>query len=230
MASSTGNLYGEVSTIGDVRDINKQIRREMRGMGSRPELTELKKRSDYLCTLTYAPSCQTKFGKRARRFREVAKEDDARTTRLANELTSSRNLGEPDYMPGREGEMAEKRSEQRYAGGGQVKYLVYESNQTLPNGEASRRRRVKRFYLPANATNVEISGPGRTRKRTGRRVNGVAVHYLARLGPANAKRGSTVYRLPERWADRMKVVEVPESADSVRLTDNPPRGPSVAVA
>jgi hypothetical protein len=97
MTSSTSNIYGEVSTIGDVRDINQQIRREMRHVVSRPELTELKKRSDYLCTLTYAPSWQTKFGKKVRRFREVAKEEDARTTRLANELASRRNLGEADY-------------------------------------------------------------------------------------------------------------------------------------
>jgi hypothetical protein len=126
--------------------------------------------------------------------------------------------------------MAEKRSEDRYAGGGKVKYLVYESNQTLPNGETGRRRRVRRFYLPASATNVEITGPGKTRKRTGRRVNGVEVHYLAWVAPAKARRGSSEYRLPERWADRMKVIEVPDSAESVRLTDNPPSGPHVAVA
>ena len=97
MAAQSGNIYGEVSTIGDVRDINRQIRKEMRGVRSRSELTELKKRSDYLCTLTYAPSWQSKFGSKASRFREVAKEEDERTTRLANELASNRDLGKADY-------------------------------------------------------------------------------------------------------------------------------------
>ena len=97
MAPDNGNIYGEVTTLSDVRDINKRIRREMRGAKSRPQLTELKKRSDYLCTLTYAPSWQTKFGDKASRFREVAKEEDERTTRLANELAGSRDLGKPDY-------------------------------------------------------------------------------------------------------------------------------------
>lgn len=97
MTPADGNIYGEVSSLSDVREINKQIRREMRDVHSRSELTELKKRSDYLCTLTYAPSWQTKFGDKASRFREVAKEEDERTTRLANELAGSRNLGKPDY-------------------------------------------------------------------------------------------------------------------------------------
>lgn len=97
MAPKSDNVYGDVSSLSDVREINRQIRREMQGVKSRSELTELKKRSDYLCTLTYAPSWHTKFGDKTGRLREVAKEEDARTTRLANELAEKRKLGDADY-------------------------------------------------------------------------------------------------------------------------------------
>ena len=45
------HIYGEVNTPEDIRRINQEIRREMDGVTSRDQLTELKKRSDYLCTL-----------------------------------------------------------------------------------------------------------------------------------------------------------------------------------
>jgi len=126
--------------------------------------------------------------------------------------------------------MAEKRSETRYAGGGKVKYLIYQGEQKLRNGETQTRTRAKRLYLPANATNVELSGPGTVRKRTGRIVHAVEVHYQARMAPTTARRGDTRYEVPERWTERTKVVEVPREAKSVRLSDSAPSGPALAVA
>jgi hypothetical protein len=94
---SNQNLYGEVDSITDLREINRRIRGEIRDVSSRDEITELKKRSDYLCTLTRAPSWQEKLGKRkADRFLQVAKEENARTTRTAN--TEARRHGiDGDY-------------------------------------------------------------------------------------------------------------------------------------
>src|ERR1044071_9231242 len=46
------NLYGEVAKLGDIREINRNIRREMSEAATPDEITELKRRSDYLCTLT----------------------------------------------------------------------------------------------------------------------------------------------------------------------------------
>ena len=85
-ASANEDIYGDVNTLDDIRDINRQIRGEMKQVSKRDELTELKKRSDYLCTLTYAPSWQTKFGNKSGRFRQVAKEEDERSTRAANSV------------------------------------------------------------------------------------------------------------------------------------------------
>jgi hypothetical protein len=59
----------------------------------RKHLTELKKRSDYLCTLTQAPSWRKKFGFKSGRMLAVAKEEDERTTRLANSVARRKGFG-----------------------------------------------------------------------------------------------------------------------------------------
>lgn len=86
------NIYGEVNSLSDLRGINRQIRHEIRNARDRSRVTELKKRSDYLCTLTQAPSWQEKFGKKASRFLDVAKEEDERTTRVANGVAKRRGF------------------------------------------------------------------------------------------------------------------------------------------
>lgn len=117
----------------------------------------------------------------------------------------------------------------RYAGG-KVTYLVYRSPQPLRNGRVQERTRVKRLYFPANAREIELGEPGTVTKRTGRPVYGVVVRYRAHLSAAKAHRGKTTYQLPERWVEREKVVELPEAARDIHLTDRPPEGPLQAVA
>ena len=96
---SDQNLYGEVNSASDIRDINRQIRKEMRSVNDRSQVTELKKRSDYLCTLTQAPSWRTKFGSKADRLLAVAKEENERSTRLANTSARKKDLGPANYDP-----------------------------------------------------------------------------------------------------------------------------------
>ena len=126
--------------------------------------------------------------------------------------------------------MAEKPSESRFDKGGRVLYLVYESDQRSRAGKSNPRRRVKRFYLPRDSKDVRIEGPRTVKKRTGTQVNGVRVQYSHLLAPATAQRGQTTYSLPERWANRTKVIELPKSARNVRLTESPPAGARMAVA
>ncbi len=126
--------------------------------------------------------------------------------------------------------MAYKASEARYAGGGQVKYLVYHSPQPLRNGGTRERTRVQRLYFPADAKEIKLDEPGTVTKRTGRRVHGVAVHYRYDVAGARAQRGATSYTLPERSSERTKIVELPEGAKDVKLTTRPPAGPKMAVA
>ena len=86
------NIYGDVNSLSDLRGINRQIRNEIRRARDRSRVTELKKRSDYLCALTQAPSWREKFGRKAPRFLDVAKEEDERTTRVANEIARRRGF------------------------------------------------------------------------------------------------------------------------------------------
>jgi hypothetical protein len=79
-----GHIYGEINSIKDIREVNRTIRQEMDGVRTREQLTELKKRSDYLCTLTFSPAWQKKFGEKVTRLREVAMEENRKTVRHAN--------------------------------------------------------------------------------------------------------------------------------------------------
>ena len=120
--------------------------------------------------------------------------------------------------------MAYKPSESRYDKGGRVIYLQYSAPvRTRSGGKAADRVRVKRLYLPADSWDVKLEGPKPLRKRTGRRVHGVAVEYQHHLEGAKAKRGSTEYRLPDRVAGRTKVIELPPGAHDPRLLDKPPK-------
>jgi hypothetical protein len=92
------HIYGEVNSLEDLRRINREIRREMDAVTSRPQLTELKKRSDYLCTLAEAPSWQEKFGQKIDRVRQVVQEEDAKTTQHANKLAKKHGW-DAEYHP-----------------------------------------------------------------------------------------------------------------------------------
>lgn len=125
--------------------------------------------------------------------------------------------------------MRYRSSEERYAGGGQVKYLVYRSLQPLRAGRVQDRIHVRRLYFPASATEITVEGPQTLTTRTGRQVYGVAVHYRHQQRGATAHRANTTYSLPSRWAERTKVVELPQGAKALSLTDQPPEGPLMAV-
>ena len=125
--------------------------------------------------------------------------------------------------------MRYRASEERYGGGGQVKYLMYRSPQPFRTGRIQERTRVRRLYFPASATEITVQGPQTVTKRTGRQVYGVVVHYRHHLRGATAQRDKTTYSLPARWAERTKVVELPQGAKAPVLTDRPPKGPLMAV-
>ena len=92
------HIYGTVNSLEDLRRINMDIRREMDAATSQAQLTELKKRSDYLCTLAEAPSWQEKFGNKIDRVRQVVWEEDGKTTRHANEMAKKHGW-DTEYHP-----------------------------------------------------------------------------------------------------------------------------------
>lgn len=91
-------IYGDVNSAEDLREIDRKIRKEMEGVHRREELTELKKRSDYLCALTMAPSWKEKFGSRSGDMLDVAMEENERTTELANRIAEKHGW-DADYDP-----------------------------------------------------------------------------------------------------------------------------------
>jgi hypothetical protein len=66
--------------------------------------------------------------------------------------------------------MGYRPSEARYAGGGQIKYLVYRSPQPLRTGRIQERTRMRRLYFPASATAISVEGPQTLTTGTGRQV------------------------------------------------------------
>ncbi len=88
---------------------------------------------------------------------------------------------------------------------------------------------MKRLYFPADARDITLGRPGMHERRTGTRVHGVPIRYRTQLAAASAQRDQTRYRLPERWIRRVHIVDLPDRAKNVRLSDRAPAGPKMAV-
>jgi len=91
-------IYGKVEGPEDIRRINCIIRDEMLEVETPEQLTDLKKRSDYLCTLTYSPFWKKKFGPMIEEMREVACEENRVTVRLANYIAKYKGW-DKEYHP-----------------------------------------------------------------------------------------------------------------------------------
>ncbi len=79
-----GWIYGPVNDVEDIARINCIIRDEMLIAQDVSQLTELKKRSDYLCTLTHSPFWKNKFGDKIEEVRKEAIKQNRASVRLAN--------------------------------------------------------------------------------------------------------------------------------------------------
>jgi hypothetical protein len=92
------DIYGDVNSATDIRKIDRMIRGDIRSARSREQVTELKRRSDYLCTLTRSPSWKTRFGSKVDDMLTVAKEENQRTTKLANQVAKKHGW-DAEYDP-----------------------------------------------------------------------------------------------------------------------------------
>jgi len=95
MAQAT-NIYGEVDSQTDLKQVFAAIRKDIDSARSREALTELHRRAGYLITLTHAPSWREKFGSKASRLRKVAEDEFTVTARKVNRRASEIDV-EPDY-------------------------------------------------------------------------------------------------------------------------------------
>ncbi|NPA53540.1 MAG: hypothetical protein GXO21_02610 [Aquificae bacterium] len=93
-----GRIYGRVEDVEDIRRINCIIRDEMLNVETPAQLTDLKKRSDYLCTLTYSPFWKKKFGDKIEELRKVAIEENRATVKTANYVAKYKGF-DREYEP-----------------------------------------------------------------------------------------------------------------------------------
>ncbi|WP_456479293.1 hypothetical protein [Nautilia sp.] len=87
-----GRIYGKVESVEDISRINCLIRDEMLNVSTPAELSELKKRSDYLCTLTYSPFWQKKFKDQLEELRDTAIKENRASVKTANYVASYLNF------------------------------------------------------------------------------------------------------------------------------------------
>jgi len=91
-------LYSKVESPQDIKRINCIIRDEILNVESEAQLSELKKRSDYLCTLTYSPFWQKKFSDEIEDLRQIAIEENRVTVKECNIVAKYKNFNK-EYHP-----------------------------------------------------------------------------------------------------------------------------------
>lgn len=349
-----GWIYGPVNNVDDIARINCLIRDEMLIASTSEQLTELKKRSDYLCTLTYSPFWRKKFGEEIERLREEAIRQNRGSVRLANMIAKVRGWSKEFSPWGKEKyknfekhlkevidsilndienaiyekkgqieidlrklfcqirfsmlyvdnivdlyalkkkaeswtfttfgkvfmlffqtnvleelrELAimefnrtvdlanliadyygwdiefeyfnesdieqeedledfierleeEEKKAQQYIpseakyGQAKILWIVYE----LPEVVRGKRRRAKRVYLPADARNIKIEGPGWYKTRFGREVWGIKITYSKTIRARRIKRGNLEIEIGPTEVTRTKIVSIPESVKEIFVVD-----------
>jgi hypothetical protein len=78
------HIYGEINNKTSMKRVFTDIRRDVAAAKTRPGLTEVYKRAGYLITLTYAPSCEKKFGKNAATLRHLGEDEFRKTAHKIN--------------------------------------------------------------------------------------------------------------------------------------------------
>ncbi len=91
-------LYKSVQSLTDISIINCIIRDEMLKVNRVEELTDLKKRSDYLVTLSYSPFWKKKFKEKLEEIRELALIENRVSVKLANYIAKYKGW-DKEYKP-----------------------------------------------------------------------------------------------------------------------------------
>ena len=91
-------IYSRVEDIKDISRINCIIRDEMLEVEDVSQLSELKKRSDYLCTLTFSPFWKKKFKDNIKELQEAAILENRVTVKEANIVSKYKNFNK-EYSP-----------------------------------------------------------------------------------------------------------------------------------
>jgi len=102
--SETTNIYGEIRSLDEFRDLFRQLRDEVAKAEDRNGLTEIKKRSEYLCTLADNPIWRDEYDRGGLKSLEVARAEDEELSKLLNERARNLITGGDAYRPWHEGD------------------------------------------------------------------------------------------------------------------------------
>ncbi len=91
-------IYGKVESEEDISRINCIIRDEMLEADEESKLSELKKRSDYLCTLTFSPFWKKKFKDKIQKLQETAIVENRVSVKEANIISKFKGF-DKTYHP-----------------------------------------------------------------------------------------------------------------------------------
>ena len=92
------HIYGAVRGVKDIRAINCHIREQIKTEATtRAMINDLLRRSLYLYILTFAPRWKEAFRGKIRQMRKVAREEYAKTARVANKRLEELGIGGRRY-------------------------------------------------------------------------------------------------------------------------------------
>jgi len=90
--------YGYVKGVSDIRAINCHIREQIKTEATtRAMINDLLRRSLYLYILTFSPAWKEAFRGKIRQMRKAAKEEYAKTARVANKRLEELGIGGRKY-------------------------------------------------------------------------------------------------------------------------------------
>jgi len=102
--SETTNIYGEIRSLDELRTLFRQLRDEALKVEDREKLTEIKERSEYLCTLADNPIWRDEYERGGLASLELCEHEDRELSKLLNERARALVLAGDAYRPWREGE------------------------------------------------------------------------------------------------------------------------------
>jgi hypothetical protein len=102
--SETTNIYGDISSLEQLRGLFAQLHDEALKAGSRRELIEIKERSEYLCNLADNPIWRDDQDRGGIEALELCKSEDAELTRLLNERSRALVASGDAFRPWHEGD------------------------------------------------------------------------------------------------------------------------------
>jgi hypothetical protein len=102
--SETTNMYGEITSLDELKELFRQLRDEVGKAEDRHKLTEIKERSEYLCNLADNPIWRDEYDRGGLQALDVCKSEDAALTKVLNERARDLVVGGDAFRPWHEGD------------------------------------------------------------------------------------------------------------------------------